>query len=174
VARAIYSPTGGTDLAGHPGHALAHELGLELRLHPWWEDAGGEGVDARDEHVARAIALRLLGSVDGAAIDRAAIRALLTRLDSSRARPHDDAALAGILAGELVSGRIRVSVVETARLFALDVEEGESTGALVRRAAPEEDVQEEECIPCREGGAAHQAAVLRAASTSGSPFCETR
>ncbi|MFO0616579.1 MAG: hypothetical protein U0414_28560 [Polyangiaceae bacterium] len=160
----------GTDLDAHVGDALSLELGRELHLYPWWETARGEEIDARDPLVARGIALRLFE----AALDRLALRALLARLDPGRARPFDDAALAPLLVGELVSGRIRVSAVVTDRLFALDVEEGESAGFLVRTAAPVEDVEEEECIPCREQGAAHQAAILRAASTNGAPFCETR
>lgn len=135
-------------------------------LAPFWEVGPGTPIDVRDPGAARALSLRLLSSPD-----RATVRALLARVEPFASVPREDPELARVLAARLVDGRLRVSLLHHAGLWAEDGEREEMLDALVREAEGVAEEHEEECIPCRDKNAQHQAEVLIEASMGGEPLC---
>lgn len=149
-------------------HRAGARVARSLALHPWWEDGPGERVDARDAMVARDLAQRIVRDPE----TRSAVRALLLRLEPTSGRAWHDDELRAQVEAALASGRLFARVLREPTLFVFDVDQSDDEPIVARREASEVPAeQEEECIPCREARAAQQAAVLRAAASSGTPFC---
>lgn len=153
-------------MGSRAGAPVAQDFGRSLVLTPWWEVGPGSSLALSDPGAAAAMARRLIGGVDGWGVRRA-----LARIEPFSAVPRADEDLASVLAARLVDGRLRVSLVERAALWAEDGEAVEALQSLEREAAEAPEIEEEECIPCREKNAQHQAAVLVQASQDGAPFC---